>query len=56
MDDLAERMAEQGYIPGIPGSMETADHAIEAELCANKVCNKCGHRGLEYRPFVDQIS
>ncbi len=49
-------MAEEGYVPGIPGSMETADHAVEVELCANSICEKCGHEGLEYLPFVDHAS
>lgn len=56
MDALIRRMAEEGYVPGSPGSMETSDHAIEAELCANGICEKCGHLGLEYAPFVDRTS
>ena len=56
MQDLIRKMAEEGYVPGIPGSMETADHAMEAELCANSICEKCGHLGLEYTPFVDRTS
>lgn len=56
MNDLTKRMAEEGYAPGIPGSMETADHGIEAELCANSMCEKCGRQGLEYKSFVDHAS
>ena len=56
MDELIEKMAEEGYIPGIPGSMETANHAVEFELCANSICGNCGHEGLEYVPFVDHVS
>jgi hypothetical protein len=56
MDELTNRMAEEGYVPGFPGSMETANHAIEAELCINGVCEKCNHMGLEYKPFVDRSS
>ena len=56
MNDLEKRMAEEGYVPGIPGSMETYDHAIEAEFCATGICENCGHRGLEYMPFVDHTS
>jgi hypothetical protein len=56
MDDLIKKMAEEGYVPGIPGSMETADHAVEVEFCANSICERCGHEGLEYVPFVDHAS
>ena len=56
MDDLIKKMAEEGYAPGTPGSMETANHAVEVELCANSICEKCGHEGLEYVPFVDHAS
>jgi hypothetical protein len=56
MDELIKKMAEEGYVPGTPGSMETADHAVEVEFCANGICEKCGHKGLEYVPFVDHAS
>ena len=56
MEDLIAKLAEEGYEPGFPGSMETADHAIDAELCANSICEKCNHQGLAYMPFFDHIS
>ena len=56
MKDLIARMASEGYDPGSPGSMETSDHAIEAALCANSICQNCTHEGLQYAPFVDRTS
>jgi len=56
MKDLIAKMAREGYEPGFPGSMETANHAIDAELCANSICESCNHTGLIYMPFVEQTS
>ena len=56
MNDLVKKMAEEGYVPGIPGSMETADHAVEMELCTSSTCENCGHEELEYMPFIDRSS
>lgn len=56
MHELMRKMEDEGYAPGYPGSIETADHAIDAELCINNICDNCGHQGLEYRPFVDHVS
>lgn len=56
MYDLITKMEREGYVPGSPGSVETSDHAIEAALCANNVCEKCGHYGLDYKPFVDRTA
>lgn len=38
-----------GFHPGAP-SPEAA--AIDARVCAEGKCNKCGHVGLEYRPYT----
>ncbi|MBN2137867.1 MAG: hypothetical protein JW720_08670 [Sedimentisphaerales bacterium] len=56
MKDLIARMAREGYDLGLPGGMEISDHAIEAELCTNSICEKCGRNGLEYVTFVDHTS
>lgn len=56
MKDLIAKLAIEGYEPGFPGSMETADHAIDAELCANSVCEKCNYEGLDYMPFFNHTS
>ena len=47
-------MAREGYVPGIPNSTLAEDCAIDAEFCADSTCEKCGHKGLKYRPFVDR--
>lgn len=41
-------LEEQGYGPGAPhGSAE-----IDSPICAESICESCGHKGLKYYPFV----
>ena len=43
---------QKGYRKGRPcvGSIDGA--SIDAEICADSKCSKCGHDGMEYHPYI----
>lgn len=47
-----EELYESGYRSGRPywGLIDGA--SIDEEVCADAVCEKCAHQGLEYHPFI----
>lgn len=45
-------LRQQGFRPGIAPHILARTVAVDAELCARRVCPDCGRRGLRYSPYV----
>jgi hypothetical protein len=52
LTELIENGELDGYQPGrpTPGIIDGA--SIDAEVCDKATCSNCGHRGMEYYPYV----
>jgi hypothetical protein len=46
---LAQALLAAGYRRGTPSALAAE---VDAEVCQEAVCSACGHRGLDYYPFV----
>lgn len=46
VEDLA------GYKPGTPQPGLIDGASIDARVCSESKCDNCGHKGMEYHPFV----
>ena len=49
--DLQE-LYDANYRVGRPSWGIVDGGAIDAEVCYTSTCEKCGHKGMEYHPFV----
>jgi hypothetical protein len=49
-----EEMRAEGYRPGMPNWGLIDGGSIDAEVCAGSDCSECGHKGMQYRPFVNR--
>ena len=49
---MIDELYELGYRQGTPywGMIDGA--SIDNEVCRDGTCDKCGHKGLEYKPFI----
>lgn len=49
---LMYRAVRDGYVPGGVAGPDLRIAVIDAAICAEAICENCGHVGLEYRPYV----
>ena len=48
--ELIESGELGGHEHGPPGSLAAAE--IDARVASEQICENCGHKGLDYRPFT----
>lgn len=49
--ELLERLAAEGFRPGVPAHLSAAAQQADAEACAETRCPGCRARGPDYQPF-----
>ena len=48
-----QELYESGYRVGSPHWGLIGSASIDAEVCADAVCEQCAHQGLEYHPYIN---
>ena len=43
---------EEGYKQGAPRSGLIDAASIDGSICAGSKCERCGHEGMDYKPFI----
>ena len=47
-----QELYESGYRQGSPRGGLVDAASIDSEVCAETECENCGHKGMEYKPFM----